>query len=495
MTDRLPYTLYNAMQVMAFDRMAIEELGIPGEVLMERAGTAAFGLLRERWPNAKDISVLSGTGNNGGDGFVLARLAKQAGFSVRVLQLGNGTKIKGDARLNADRFSGMLGDWQGYRTLPVHTDVIVDAMLGTGLEREVAGAWRQAVNDTNDHAAPVLAVDIPSGLHSDSGAVLGVCVHASACISFIGLKQGMFTGAGPDYCGEVSFDALELPASVYASDALSVRRIDWSRLSEQLKLRSRIAHKGHFGHVLVVGGELGYGGAARLSAEAALRTGAGLVSLVTRPQHVAPVLAARPEIMVHGLERPDQLQQFMQQASVIVIGPGLGQGDWGRALWAQLAQADYPMVVDADALNLLAATPDQMRDDWILTPHPGEAARLLDESSSQIQNDRFAAASRIRQRYAGVTVLKGAGTIIHGSGSASVAVCSDGNPGMASGGMGDVLSGVIAGLLAQGYAPQQAAEMGVCLHAAAADLVATDRGERGMLATDLMPSIQRLVNP
>ncbi len=494
-SNYLPYALYSARQVTAFDRLAIEQFGIPGEVLMERAGAAAFALLRERWPNAKAVTVLAGTGNNGGDGFVLARLAQQAGLSVTVLQLGDREKIKGDARLNADRFSAMPGAWQDFRALPLRTDVLVDAMLGTGLQRELAGVWGQAVQDVNAHSAPVLALDIPSGLHSDTGVVMGSCARADACITFIGLKQGMFTSAGPEYCGEVSFDALEIPARVYASEVLSARRIDWARLSSQLGRRSRIAHKGHFGHVLVVGGELGYGGAARLCAEAALRTGAGLVSLATRSQHVAPVLAARPEIMVHGIEQPNQLQDLVRQASVVAVGPGLGQGAWGRALWEQLCECGRPMVVDADALNLLAAMPGQMCDDWILTPHPGEAARLLDECNLQIHEDRFAAAFRIQQRYAGVAVLKGAGTVVCGQGQIPPAVCSDGNPGMASGGMGDVLTGVIAGLLAQGHHPQQAAEMGVCLHAAAADRVAIEQGERGMLASDLMSHIQRLANP
>ena len=493
-SDQLPYALYRARQVADFDRMAIGQFGIPGEVLMERAGTAAFALLRERWPAANSVTVIAGTGNNGGDGFVLARLAKQAGLGVQVLQLGDMGKIRGDARLNADRFAAIQGDWRDYHELPLQTDVIVDAMLGTGLERDLAGVWAQAVRDINAHPAPVLAIDIPSGLNSDSGVVMGSCVRASACISFIGLKQGMFTAAGPDYCGDIFFEALEIPARVYASEVLSARRIDWARLSARLVPRPRTAHKGFFGHVLVVGGELGYGGAARLCAEAALRTGAGLVSLATRTQHVAPVLAARPEIMVHAVEHPEQMKDLLRQASVVAVGPGLGQRPWGEGLWEQLHQYEHPMVVDADALNLLARSPGQMRDDWILTPHPGEAARLLDECNLQIHSDRFAAASRIQQKCGGVTVLKGAGTLVSGQGQVLPAVCSDGNPGMASGGMGDVLTGVIAGLLAQGYQPQQAAEMGVCLHAAAADRVAAESGERGMLASDLMPAIQRLVN-
>lgn len=494
-SERLPYALYSASQVMGFDRLAIKQFGIPGEVLMERAGTAAFALLRDQWPDAKYIAVLAGTGNNGGDGFVIARLAQQAGLNVQVLQLGDRGTIKGDARLNADRFRGMQGDWNDYRTLPAQADVIVDAMLGTGLQRELTGSWAQAVQEINAHQAPVLAVDIPSGLHSDTGVIMGNCVRARVSISFIGLKQGMFTAAGPEYCGKLYFDALELPARVYASELLSARRVDWNRLSSQLTCRSRIAHKGHYGHVLVVGGELGYGGAARLCAEAALRTGAGLVSLATRAQHVAPALAARPEIMVHAVEYEDQLNDLLRQASVVAVGPGLGQEAWGTALWNTVRDVGRPLVVDADALNLLATTRGQVRDDWILTPHPGEAARLLDECSLNIHNDRFAAVSRIQQRYGGVAVLKGAGTLISGPGQAPTAVCTDGNPGMASGGMGDVLTGVIAGLLAQGYQPQQAAEMGVCLHAAAADRVAAERGERGMLASDLMPFIQRLVNP
>lgn len=214
---------------MAFDRLAIEQFGIPGEVLMERAGAAAFSLLRERWPEAKDITVLTGTGNNGGDGFVVARLAKQAGLTVRVLQLGDGDKIKGDARLNAERFSGMLGDWQDYHTLPARTHLLVDAMLGTGLERDLSGIWATAVQDINAHSAPVLALDIPTGLHADTGAVMGACVRATSSISFIALKQGMLTGMGPEVCGELAFDALELPAKIFASELLSSRRINWDR--------------------------------------------------------------------------------------------------------------------------------------------------------------------------------------------------------------------------------------------------------------------------
>jgi NAD(P)H-hydrate epimerase len=492
-TDRLPYALYRAEQVRALDRAAIEEFGIPGAELMARAGAAAFALLCERWPAARDITVLAGTGNNGGDGFVVAELARQAGLAVRVLQLGDPEHVRGDARQHARIYTEAGGEWRPFSGLPARTDVIVDALLGTGLERPVDGAWAGAVAAINEARVPVLALDIPTGLHSDTGAVLGCAVRADATVSFIGLKQGMCTGEGPACCGTLYFDALELPAQIYARQIHGARRLDWARQSEQLGPRSRSAHKGDFGHVLVIGGERGFGGAARMAAEAAARSGAGLVSLATRPEHVSAAIAARPELMVHGVSRADELDALLRRADAVAIGPGLGQGDWGRALWARACDSGRPLVVDADALNLLAADP-QRRDDWVLTPHPGEAARLLCGSPASVQTDRFAAAADLVKRYGGSVVLKGAGSLVAGEGSRPVAVCSDGNPGMASGGMGDVLTGIIAGLMAQGFEGRDAAEIGVCLHGAAGDRAARG-GERGLLASDLLAEIRVLVNP
>ncbi len=491
---RLPQALYRAEQVRELDRLAIEHYDIPGEVLMERAGQAAFDLIRRRWPQAERLLVLAGTGNNGGDGFVVARLALEAGLKVRVAQLGDPARIGGDAKLNAQRFSAIGGDWQPFSgRLPENVDLVVDALLGTGLEREVTGSWAEAIEAVNRSRAPVLALDLPSGLHADSGRVLGCAVRANATMTFIGLKQGMFTGEGPDCCGDIEFDSLEVPARVYGHLLVSSRRIDWAQQRELLQPRRRTAHKGDFGHVLVVGGDLGMGGAARLAAEAALRTGAGLVSLATRSLHVAPVLAARPEVMVHGLEEASQLTLLLERATHLVIGPGLARRAWGRALFEAAMAAELPLVLDADGLNLLAENPVR-RDDWVLTPHPGEAARLLDASVTEVQNDRFAAVQALQSRYGGAVILKGAGSLVASGGDRRPAVCSDGNPGMASGGMGDVLAGVVGGLSAQGLAAPIAAEMAVCLHAAAADKAAR-AGKRGLLASDLMSHIRRLANP
>jgi len=492
-TDELPRALYRAEQVRALDRVAIEKYGIAGEVLMERAGQGAFALLQQLWPEARDITVLVGTGNNGGDGFVVARLAHEAGFTVRVLQVGDPEKLRGDALTHARRYEAAGGELSFYNELSERTDVIVDAMFGTGLEREVRGAWAAAIEDVNCDAAPVLALDIPSGLHADTGRILDAAVQASATISFIGLKQGMFTGDGPVCCGAIYFDALEVPARVYAGEILSARRIDLHGVRYLLHPRSATTHKGQMGHVLVIGGDYGFGGAARLAAEAAARTGAGLVSLATRPEHVLPVLSARPEIMVRGVERADDLTDLVEKASVIAIGPGLGRGGWGSALWRSISRVAKPLVVDADGLNFLSEAPLH-RDDWVLTPHPGEAARLLGRNTLKIQSDRFFAVRELRLRYGGVSLLKGAGTLVSTDDSRPEGICSGGNPGMASGGMGDVLTGVIAGLIAQGFTLGDATELGVCLHAAAADAAALDGGERGMLASDLLPQLRRFVN-
>ena len=257
--------------------------------------------------------------------------------------------------------------------------------------------------------------------------------------------------------------------------------------------RSPTAHKGDFGHVLVIGGDRGMSGALRLAAEAALRVGAGLVSAATRAEHAASISVARPEIMSHGVESASALSLLLslrKGASVLAVGPGLGQGEWGRKLFSAVLESSLPMVVDADALNLLAVEPAH-RDNWILTPHAGEAARLLGQTVEQVQADRISAAVALQQKYGGVVVLKGAGTLVADV-TDEIAICSEGNPGMASGGMGDVLTGVIAGLLAQGCTLTEAAQQGVCLHAHAADLAAQE-GQRGLLASDLFPHLRRLM--
>ncbi|MBI2970737.1 MAG: NAD(P)H-hydrate dehydratase, partial [Gammaproteobacteria bacterium] len=334
------------------------------------------------------------------------------------------------------------------------------------------------------------SLDIPSGLHADTGQAMGACVRATATVTFIGLKPGLFTGAGPGHAGRILFAGLDVPQEIYSGIRPACYRIDYESQKHCLGERRRDAHKGDFGHVLVAGGDYGFPGSVRLAAEAAARVGSGLVSVATRPEHAALIPLARPELMARGVTRASDLAPLLERATVIALGPGLGQSSWGTSLFARLLEARLPKVLDADALRLLAKEPVRS-EDWVLTPHPGEAAELLQIDTAAVQADRFHAAQELRERYGGVVVLKGAGTVVVAG--EDPCVCSDGNPGMASGGMGDVLTGVIAGLLAQGAGPERSACFGVCLHAAAADRASED-GTRGLLAGDLMPWLRRLVN-
>ena len=487
---QLPNNLYTAEKTRELDRVTIEEFEVSGTVLMERAGTVAFDLLQQRWPDAKTLCIVCGTGSNGGDGFVVARMAHEQGQKVEVLIVGDGNKIKGDALAAKQRLEGCGVNTQVYGNgkLPL-ADIVVDAVFGTGLKGEVSGDAVYAINAINQHGTPVLALDIPSGLLADTGHILGDVVQADVTISFVGLNQGLLTAKGPDYCGELIFDDLQIPHGVALKVPASVKRLDSSILA--FKERKKESHKGLFGHLLVIGGDIGMSGAARLACEAALRTGAGLVSLATRYAHASMVNGARPEIMSYPAERENEIQFLIEKANVIAIGPGIGKSEWAATLFAAAITSEKPLVVDADAINLLAIE-NIKRDNWILTPHPGEAARLLDITIEEVQADRFSTVQKIAEKFGGTVVLKGNGTLVYSDGGTYL--CDKGNPGMASGGMGDVLTGVIASLLAQGFSLTDAATVGVYLHSAAGDAAAKGMGERGLLASDLMPSIRRLIN-
>lgn len=487
---QLPNNLYTAEQTRELDRVTIEEFEVSGTVLMERAGTVAFDILQQHWPDAKKLCIVCGTGNNGGDGFVVARLASEQGHQVEVLIVGDVHKIKGDALAAKQRLEGCGINTQVYGNgkLPL-ADLVVDAVFGTGLKGGVSGDAVYAINAINQHGTPVLALDIPSGLIADTGNVHGDVVKADVTVSFIGLNQGLLTAKGPDCCGELIFDDLQIPSGVALKVPASVKRLDIPNAI--FDKRDKESHKGLFGHVLVIGGDIGMSGAARLASEAALRTGTGLVSLATRYAHASVMNSTRPEIMSYPAERESEIKALIKKASVIAVGPGLGKSEWAATLFAAAINSEKALIVDADALNLLAMEPHK-RDNWILTPHPGEAARLLDTTVEEVQANRFSAVKHIAEKFGGVVVLKGNGSLIYAEGITSL--CDKGNPGMASGGMGDVLTGIVASLLAQGFSLAEAAKVGVHLHACAGDAAAKGAGERGLLASDLMPAIRRLIN-
>ncbi|MBS0581558.1 MAG: NAD(P)H-hydrate dehydratase [Proteobacteria bacterium] len=485
------HPLYTVAQARELERTAIDALRIPGYELMRRAGAAALDQLRLRWPGARRIAVLCGTGNNGGDGYVLARLARDAGLDAVVVALGPPRNASEAAQAQADWRAG------GGEVLPPdaqwpQADVYVDALLGIGLARAAEGAAHGLIERLNTAAKPVLALDVPSGLDADTGFAPGQAVRAAATITFIADKRGLHTGVAADCTGDIAVDSLGVPDDTRAGIRCDARLLDAAGIAASLPPRARDGHKGRYGHVLAIGGDHGMGGAIRLAGEAALRSGAGLVSVATRAEQVAAINAARPELMAHAVSGIQELKPLLERASVVAIGPGLGRRAWGHALWRTAIAAGKPLVLDADGLNLLANDSLALPAQSVLTPHPGEAARLLGVEVAAIAHDRFAAARELARRHHATIVLKGAGTLIANV-DGDIAVCPWGNPGMATGGMGDVLTGVIAGLLAQGFDPWRAARVGVALHARAGDAAARD-GEAGLIAGDLLASLRRLRN-
>ena len=501
-------TAYPAAAVRALERAVMAAEGIDSNTLMARAGAAAFERARRRFPEARRWLVLAGAGNNAGDGFVIARLARSEGLEVQTLLLSPASPPRGDAAI---QFEAMTTAGVPARpfvggALP-RADLIVDAMLGIGLDRPLAGRYLEAVRAVNESGAPVLAVDIPTGIHADSGAALGAAVRATLTVTFIADKRGLFLGDAPNHAGERVLERLgdvapeRLQDAEAGSDGQSRLRIfggqDWRGM---LSARRRADHKGRFGHVLVVGGGPGMGGAALLAGEGALRAGAGLVSVATHPQHAAELLRDRPELMVRAVRNGSELAPMLERATVAAVGCGLGQDRWAQELFAAACASGLPRVIDADGLNLLAKSPaaDARGGNaprLIITPHPGEAGRLLGRSSAQVQSDRPGALAELERRVAGVVLLKGAHTLVSVAGK-SPWVIDAGNPGMATAGMGDVLTGLLAGLWAQLPAapPGNVAALAAYAHARAGDIAARG-GQRGMIASDLLAALREVVNP
>ena len=482
---------YSAEQVRELERRAIRA-GMSARILMQRAAAAAWRELTRTWPVAASIAVVCGPGNNGGDGYDLARLARAAGRQVEVWEIGV-TKSRPAAAARRDWLAdgGRVHRWR--QGALAGASVIVDALFGIGLSRPPQGAALaavQAINQARLDGAGVLALDIPSGLDANCGVVLGVAVRADCTVTFIASKPGLSTASGPDHAGRIVLAPLDISARVFRGLKAEIVVLEPRLLKALLPPRSRASHKGHHGHVLIIGGDQGMGGAALLAARGALRAGAGLVSVATHPSHAAAMMAAQPELMVHALDNGRDLRPLLSRASVVAIGPGLGLSAWARGLWPQCMAHELPIVLDADGLNWLADDP-QRRSDWVLTPHPGEAARLLKCTASQVQGDRFAALRALVDRFGGVAVLKGAGTLV---GGAEIALCARGSPGMAVGGMGDVLAGVIAALMAQGLGSEPAARVGVLAHALAGEMAARHR-ERGTLPGDLLDCLRTVLNP
>jgi NAD(P)H-hydrate epimerase len=496
-----------AHTMQEIDRRAIEEFGIPGLDLMERAGQGCVDEIIALYGNgSKHAVIFAGKGNNGGDGHVIARILSEQGWQVSVYVLAAHNEIIGDAARNLERLPFTMVHHCLYKNqLPTlqsevitQADVIVDALLGTGLRSDVSGLYLDAVELINSANRPVVAVDIASGIHGTTGRILGEAVQATFTITFAFAKLGHVLYPGAEHTGTLIVKDIGIPAQLMES-ASGYDVLNAEIIRPLLHKRDRQAHKGHFGHCLIIAGSVGKTGAAALSANSAVRAGSGLVTLAVAESlhHILEVKTT--EVMTVPL--PDSNSGYLTSSAyqaiekqlvgkdAVAIGPGLDRRPGTTSLVHTIIETvSLPLVIDADGLNALAEDITILRrkksDTVILTPHPGEMARLLGTSIPDVEAIRISVAQEFARNYGIYLILKGARTII-ASPAGTAAINGSGNPGMATGGMGDVLTGIITSLLGQGYCAWDACKLGVFLHGYAADMVAEEKGEVGLSASDV----------
>ena len=503
--------LVTAARMGELDRRTIEEIGIPGAVLMENAGRGVVAEILRRYRHLfpGPVLVLAGKGNNGGDGYVIARHLRERSWQVRTIVLAEPAAVTGDARLNLQVLTGTGGqvdyapDGQSLQKLlgaAGEVALAVDALFGTGLSSPVRGHYATAIDWLNGCGRPVVAVDIPSGVAASSGRELGVAVRAELTVTFAFAKLGHAVYPGAGCTGALALADIGIPRclaeTVDARDLL----VEAAEAAALLPARPAAGHKGTFGHLLVVAGSTGKAGAAAMTAMGGLRSGAGLVT-VAAPQEVQRALQIKlteamteplPGSAVLGRAALEPLCRLWEGKDALAVGPGLGQAEETRDLVQQLVgECPLPLVLDADGLNAVAAAPQVLTGrsaGTVLTPHPGEMARLSGRSIAEVEADRLETARVFARRFGVVLVLKGARTVTAFP-DGRVRINGSGNPGLASGGMGDVLTGLIGALLAQGLCPEDAAVLGVFLHGYAADRLAERLGEAGMIAGDLLTEL------
>ena len=488
--------IYGPSTVAQVDYRAIHEFGIPGIELMEKAAAYAFKCSQEYFPNIDSIQVFCGSGNNAGDAYLYACYAIDHGLNTSVIYLANPETLKGDAYLAYKKYKskeGKLIQWN--ESIDINCDLIVDGIFGIGINRSLKGIFLKAIELINQNLTPVLSLDIPSGLSGENGKIMGNSVRADLTTTFVGRKIGLYINDGPKVNKIIKYSNLDIPEACFKKAQPIVELTDESHIGQILHQRKKDSHKGNYGHVLVVGGNHGMGGAIRITAEAALRTGAGLVSVITTSQNADTILRIRPEIMAHSLKNDHKnLADIIENVDVIAIGPGLGQDQWAMDLYTAVLESNKPLIVDADALNILAKNPQQ-REDWVLTPHPGEAARLLTCSNSEIQSNRLKSLKNLYESFGGVILLKGQNTLV-GCKEKIPYMITAGNPGMSTAGMGDLLTGIISGLYSQ-FRDQDLhllTSVAALIHSIAGDRAAIS-GERGIIATDLFAELKDLLNP
>jgi hydroxyethylthiazole kinase-like uncharacterized protein yjeF len=493
--------LVTAETMRLLDRTAIEEYGIAGVVLMELAGAGTARAIMERWPKARRVGILAGSGNNGGDGYVIARHLINTGVKVTTYLLAPREKISGDARINLEILIKMnapivdVGDPQELRRhhRDLETmDILVDAMLGTGLKTDVQGIYREAIELLNAARVPICAVDIPTGISSDSGRPMGEAVRASMTCTYGLRKIGQVIYPGVVYVGDLVLIDIGLPREMIERLAGGMRLIEKKWVSGLIPLRDAEAHKGDFGHLLIIAGSPGKTGAAAMAADSAVRSGAGLVT-VGVPASLNSILENKlTEPMTLPLDSWPELKEMLKRCNALAIGPGIAtEESTARLVFKLLKEIELPMIIDADGLNILAQDSESVKSARIrpvLTPHPGEAGRLLGVSARRVQEDRISAARQIALATGAVVLLKGARSVIVDP-DGRLAINPTGNPGMATGGTGDVLTGIIGGLLVQGLDPFEAASAAAWIHGRAGDIAKLQRGCISLKAGDLIECI------
>lgn len=506
--------IVNADQMRELDRRASQEFGVPSIILMENAGMRAFDLIYSILceTGAHRVAIVCGRGNNGGDGFVVARHLHQVSAEVQAFLVGKKEEVKGDARVNLEiaEKSGIpvaeIKDIGSLRKALAHSDLIVDALFGTGIKGEITGLSGEVIDAINACGRPVVAIDLPSGLDADTGQICGRCVVADATVTFGLPKIGLATYPGAQYAGEVNVVDIGIPPIAFETSGINTFYTEDEDVLDRLPIRPIDAHKGTFGHAAIIAGSVGLTGAAAMTAVAAVRIGAGLVTLGV-PESLNDILEAKvTEVMT--IPMPETAERSFSKNAVgkaleliarcdaVAIGPGLGRNpETVEFIHKLLPEIEIPMVIDADGLNAIAEDVSvfaKLKAPLVITPHPGEMSRLTGTTTQIVQSNRLSAALDTAKRFGSVLVLKGAGTVIS-SPDGQAWINSTGSPAMASGGTGDVLTGSIVGLLAQGLSPLDAAICSVYIHGRAGEIAAEEIGESGVAATDLLPLLTRVM--
>lgn len=502
-------------EMRELDRLAIEKIGIPGMVLMENAGSRVVQVVESLLGSLKDkrATILVGKGNNGGDGLVVARHLLNRGVEVKTLLLAAPEEIRGDARTNLEilhnlgyrvHYAGQSGNLNTVKVALLYTDVIIDAIYGTGFQGSVPEYIGQVIQLVNGSGKPVVAVDIPSGVEGASGHVHGPAIRATVTVTFAYPKVGLVVEPGASYCGQLQVADISIPAQLAENIPARRQLLGAELVAGWLPRREAAGHKGTYGKVVVIAGSRNMSGAAVLAAAGALQGGAGLVEVILPQSLQERVAGAVPAALTRGVAETEagtlalaaleEIAAVLPGASAVVLGPGLGQQEETSRLVLQLLERiNCPLVIDADGLNYLAAAAAKpsLPAAAILTPHPGEMARLTGLSTAEVQKDRLAAVELAWRHWQAIVVLKGARTLI-AAGENSFYFNPTGNPGMATGGSGDVLAGLIGALLAQGLSPERAAAAGTWLHGRAGDLAREDMGELALTAEDVVHYLKRV---